>query len=201
MPVAPTTMSGSDLPLPAGRPVTVEEYHRLIDAGVLTEDHDVELLDGTIEAKMARKPDHDITIELLEAIRDLLPKPWRLRIQSAITLPKSEPEPDAAIVRGSPRERRGRHPGPAEIGIVIEVADRSLQRDRSVKGPIYAEAGLPEYWLINLVDKQIEVYSQPSGPASEPEFANRHDYRAGEMIPIQLDGNRVGSIAADDLLP
>jgi Uma2 family endonuclease len=116
-------------------------------------------------------------------------------------LPKSEPEPDAAIVRGSPRERRGRHPGPAEIGVVIEVADRSLQRDRTVKGPIYAEAGLPEYWLINLVDKQIEVYSQPSGPASEPAFAKRHDYRAGEMIPIQLDGNRIGSIAAADLLP
>src|SRR5437763_640993 len=133
------------------RRFTVDEYHRLIEIGILTEDDNLELLDGYLVLKMSKNPPHEGSIDLAS---DLLnahkPTGWIVRVQEAVTLSESEPEPDLVLARGNRRSYLKRHPGPADVGLVIEVADSSLASDRADKGPIYARAGLPTYWIVNL---------------------------------------------------
>jgi Uma2 family endonuclease len=184
------------------RRFTVAEYHNLIRMGILTEDDNLELIEGYLVHKMSRNPPHDSTLlRLNNWLVRTLPAGWLVRIQSAITLPDSEPEPDGAIVRGDERTYDPRHPGPADFGIVIEVSDTTLAGDRDDKARMYARAGIPEYWIINLVDRQVEVYSAPSGPGATPAYANRRDHPAGGVVPLILDGRPVGSIVVADLLP
>jgi Uma2 family endonuclease len=181
---------------------SVAKYHKLIEIGILTEDDNLELLDGYLVHKMTRNPPHDACLQLIqETLPRLLPAGWCLRMQSAITLSRSEPEPDAAIVRGNARTYSTQHPKPADIGLVIEVTDSTLDADRIDKGRIYAEAGIAYYWIINLVDKQIEVYTPPSGATTTPSFARRQDYRVGDDVPLLLDGAAVANIPVRDLLP
>jgi Uma2 family endonuclease len=94
-----------------------------------------------------------------------------------------------------------RHPGPADFGIVIEVSNTTLDSDRTDKLAIYARARLPVYWIVNLIDMQIEVYEQPSGPTVSPDYATRNTYKPGDAVPLVLDGNAVGTIPVSDLLP
>jgi Uma2 family endonuclease len=184
------------------RRFSVAEYHHLIQIGILTEDDNLELLEGYLVHKMTRKPPHDSALQLLqEALSAALPKGWCFRTQSAITLSDSEPEPDGAVVRGNARTYATHHPGPSEIGLVIEVADSTLAGDRADKVRIYARAGIVCYWIINIVDSQIEVYTSPSGPTAAPTFAQRVDYRPGDQVPLVLDGVTVAQIAVHDLLP
>lgn len=184
------------------RRFSVAEYHKLIEIGVLTEDDNLELLDGYLVHKMSRNPPHDAAIQkILKRLFRVLPPDWDLRIQSAVTLSRSEPEPDLAIVRGDETRYLANHPGPADIGVVIEVADSTLDSDRIDKGRIYAEAGIACYWIVNLVDHQIEVYTLPSGATSTPAFRQPQDYRMGDNVPLLLDSTVVGSIPVRDLLP
>ena len=126
---------------------------------------------------------------------------WRVRVQLPITLSASEPEPDGVIVRGNRRAYDQRHPLAAEVALVVEVADSSLRLDREVKGPIYARAGIPIYWIVNLPEALVEVYTLPSGPGDDPKYAERQDYTAGDSIPLILDGQLVASLSVADILP
>jgi hypothetical protein len=184
------------------RRFSVAEYHKLIEIGILTEDDNLELLEGYLVHKMSRNPPHDATLQLIQdMLPRLLPAGWCLRMQSAITLSGSEPEPDGAIVRGAARTYSHRHPGPADVGLVIEVAYATLAGDRVDKGPIYARAGIVCYWIINLVDRQVEVYTLPSGPSATPAYAQRQDFLAGDDVVLTLDGVAVANIPVRDLLP
>ncbi len=184
------------------RRFSVAEYHKLIEIGILTEDDNLELLDGYLVHKMSRNPPHDAALQLIqEKLPRLLPAGWCLRMQSAVTLSRSEPEPDAAIVRGNARTYATQHPGPADIGLVIEVADSTLASDRIDKGRIYAEAGIAYYWIVNLVDGQIEVYTLPSAATAAPAFAHRQDYHLGDNVPLMLDAAVTANIAVRELLP
>jgi Uma2 family endonuclease len=184
------------------RRFTVQEYHKLIEVGVLTEDDNLELLEGYLVHKMSRNPPHDGTIQLsVLALNLSVPPNWCLRVQSAVTLSDSEPEPDLAIVRGNVRSYLTRHPAAQDVGKIIEVADSTLPGDRLDKGRIYARAGLPIYWIINLVDRQIEVYENPSGPAQVPAYASHTIYHPGDSVPLILDGTLVTMIAVHDFLP
>jgi hypothetical protein len=184
------------------RRFTVDEYHRMIDAGILDETDRVELLEGSVVVKMPRNPPHDGTIQIArKRLTPVLGPGWDLRIQSAVTLADSEPGPDLAVVRGDERTYLSRHPGPADVGLVVEVADSSLPRDRVDKGRLYARAGIVVYWVVNLVDRQVEVYSRPSGPTAAPVYGQRQDHRPGSSVPLLLDGTLVGLIAVADLLP
>ncbi|MBI4601156.1 MAG: Uma2 family endonuclease [Planctomycetes bacterium] len=117
-----------------------------------------------------------------------------------ITTAESEPEPDLAVVRGPASRYARSHPGPEDVAFLVEVADTTLVRDRGFKGRIYARARVPIYWIVNLVDRQIEVYTGPSGPAEEPGFSSRRDYSLGEAVPVVLEGREIGRIAVKDLL-
>src|SRR5262249_22170236 len=105
------------------------------------------------------------------------------------------------LVRGSFVDYENRHPTIADIGLMIEVADASLLRDQRDKTRIYARAGIPGYWIVNLVDGRIEVYLQPSGPTGVPTYNSFHIYQAGDAVPLIMVGVSVGTIAAADLLP
>jgi Uma2 family endonuclease len=140
------------------RRFSVAEYHRLIEIGILTEDENVELLEGWIVPKMPRNPPHDAGVETIRGVlSSRLPAGWSIRGQSAISTGDSEPEPDVAVVRGEPRTYRQRHPGPADIGLLIEIVDSSVNRNRGEKGLIYARAGILHYWIVNLVESWIEA--------------------------------------------
>jgi Uma2 family endonuclease len=189
-------------PLPIRR-FTVDEYHQVIQAGVLGEDDDVELLEGWIVPKMARNPAHDAVVSWImnRRIAPLLPAGWFCRAQSAITTDDSEPEPDIALVRGAELDYVARHPNPTDIALLVEVSDSSLSRDRSHKGGIYAMAAVPVYWIINLVDQQVEVYTDPTGPDAWPVYRVRQDYHLGDSVPLVIDGRDLGPIAVRELLP
>lgn len=204
MPISATPVLGIPLRgLVAGfRRFSVDEYHKLIEMGMLTEDDNLELLDGHLVKKMSRNPPHDGTLSKTEKrLRRELPLGWESRIQMGLTLSGSEPEPDLAIVREDPHFYTTRHPGPLDTGLVLEVSDSSLDTDRRDKGPIYAHAGLIEYWIINLVDRQVEVYSQPSGPSALPVYGSRQAFRPGQSVAFSLDGHWVADIPVSDLLP
>jgi Uma2 family endonuclease len=181
---------------------TVEEYHRLAELGILTEDDRVELLEGYLVLKKPHTPPHDGTLhQVFRRLDQILSAGWDIRIQSAVTLTESEPEPDLAVVREDPGDYNTRHPAAADVGLVIEVADSTLAGDRADKGRIYARAGIGCYWIINVVDRQVEVYTSPSGPTAAPGYAHRQDHPAGDAVVLTLGGNAVASIPAQELLP
>jgi Uma2 family endonuclease len=189
-------------PLPIRR-FTVDEYHQMIQAGILGEDDDVELLEGWIVPKMAKNPPHEaVTCWILNRrLAPHLPDGWHCRGQSAITTADSEPEPDIAVVRGSELDYLSRHPGPADMALVVEVSESSLPHDRLHKTRIYARASVPVYWIINLVDRQVEAYTHPTGPDPAPSYRAQQVYRAGDLVPFVVDGRELGPIPAQDLLP
>ncbi len=198
-----TALTG-DWPQPPPFPIrrfTVDEYHRMISAGVLAEDDPVELLEGCVVPKMPHNPRHDATIDnVQETIRNKLPPGWRIRVQSAITTGDSEPEPDLVIVPGPAQRYKDRHPEARDNVIVIEVADSSLARDRADKGRLYARGGFPAYWIINLLDSKVEVYTQPSGPDANPAYRHRQDYELGDSVPLVLEGRQIALIPVQELL-
>ena len=189
-------------PLPVRR-ITVNEYHRMIQAGILGEDDDVELLEGWIVPKMSKNPPQEAVTSWImnRRLAPRLPAGWFCRSRSAITTEESEPEPDIAVVRGSELDYMARHPGPSDMALVVEVADSSLVRDRSDKFRIYARAAVPVYWIINLVNRQIEVYTDPTGSDAAPVYRTRWDYRPCGMVPFVVGGRELGPIPAEELLP
>ena len=138
---------------------------------------------------MSRNAPRDGTIQLVEAAPNaVLPIGWRLRKQCAVTLPASEPEPDFAVVRGTVRTDLTRHPVVADVGLVLKVADSTLDADQDIKAPLCGHAGVPEYRIIKIPDRRIEVYTQPTGPVATPGYLNRTDFAPGQFVWLSLDG-------------
>jgi hypothetical protein len=200
-----STVAPSHITLKPPVPFTrfnLDQYHQMIRTGVLDEDDAVELLDGWIVDQMARNPPHDFVVTRLHNLLfAILLTNWVLRQQCAATLIQSEPEPDLCVARGPDTEYATRHPGPADIELIIEVSDTSLERDRSLKAEVYATAKLPVYWIVNILDRQIEVYSDPTGPDPQPAYRSRRDYRVNDLVPVRVGGQVIGSIAVRDLMP
>src|SRR6516225_1676275 len=126
---------------------SVARYQRMIETGILTPADKVELLENYVVLKMPRNPIHDGTIDVVRAgLGNRLPAGWWLRIQQTVVFSDSQPEPDFAVVRGTPRTYLAHHPGAADAGLVIEVADSSLLRDQRDKTRIYARSVIVCYW-------------------------------------------------------
>jgi Uma2 family endonuclease len=186
------------IPSPLYR-MTVEEYEAMVASGAFKGRQRFHLIDGFLVAKMTQNPPHTIADDLCgQELARALPG-WYIRPAKPIRLPgqRTMNEPDRCVVRGPARQYLGQHPGPADIALVIEVADSSLADDRELGAQVYGPAGLPVYWIVNLVDRQVEVYTDP-GPGG---YASRRDYCAGDAIPVVIDGQPLGQIAVDDILP
>jgi len=198
---APSTRNPAVPDVPIYR-LTIEQYQAMAEAGILTEDDPVEFLEGWLVEKMTKNPPHiAATALLLNAINRLLPSGWFLTVQDPIATLDGRPEPDLVVIRGTPRDYLGHRPTAEEIGLVVEVADSSLDQDRGLKKRVYAEAGIVIYWIVNLIDGQIEVYSDPTGPADEPGYRQCRIYVSADEIPVVLDGNEAGRLPVRDLLP
>ncbi|MGE0682672.1 MAG: Uma2 family endonuclease [Candidatus Binatia bacterium] len=181
--------------------LSVEQYHAMIQAGILTEDDPVELLEGWLVTKMPKNPRHSAVTQLMQAaLTRALPSGWHVRGQEPVTTEDSEPEPDIVVARGDLRQYLDRHPGPQDVALVVEVADSSLQRDRMLKKRLYAAAGIPAYWVANLPELHIEAYSDPSGPGEQPTYRHEQDYGISDAIPVILDGVEVVRVAVRELL-
>jgi Uma2 family endonuclease len=182
--------------------MSVDVYHEMIRSGILTEDDPVELLEGWLVEKMPKHAPHTLATQLTRtALERLVPPGWFVNAQEPVTTPDSEPEPDGLVVRGDRRQYANRHPLPQDVALVIEVSAATLKRDRTLKQRIYARAALPVYWIVNLIDGCIEVYTDPTGPAEQPTYRQRRDYGPADEIPVVLDGREVGRIAVRDILP
>lgn len=187
--------------LPARKRWTRLEYARLLDLGVLGEDSRVELIDGDIIEKMPQKSPHATAVSLAE--RALRPAPGEacyIRCQLPLTLgERSEPEPDIALVRGAPRDYELAHPSTAIL--VVEIADSSLPVDRA-KARVYAGAGIREYWIVNIAERRVEVYRDPSAAREQPlafVFTTVSECADGDTIqPLHAPSLQ---IAVADLLP
>ena len=112
----------------------------------------------------------------------------------------SEPEPDVAVVRGDIVDYLSRHPGPGDVALVAEISDSSRSQDRELKGRVYARAGIPVYWLVNLVERRIEVFTDPTGPDASPAYRRRQDFGAGDSLPLVIDGQELGPIPLSELM-
>lgn len=152
------------MPMPQKLRLTVKDYHRLVDLGFLSEDDHIELIRGELMQMAAKGTAHETCItRLLRALPPILGDRATLRCQAPITLGfDGEPEPDFAIVQNQDDDYESAHPTPAATLLVIEVADSSLEYDRTVKLSLYAEAMIPHYWLFNVSDRILEVYSEPA---------------------------------------
>ena len=203
MSVATHTPDGpSELPaIPVWR-LSVDQYHEMLRAGILTEDDPVELLDGWLVTMTPKNPPHHLATELArEALEHLTPEGWHVDSQEPITLSSSEPEPDVAVVRGARRLYADRHPQPSDIGLVVEVADDSLERDQTFKQRLYAQAGIPEYWIVNLVDRRLEVYREPSGPGEKPGYRQHRSHAPSEEVALSLDDRVAARFLVSILFP
>ena len=181
---------------------SVKQYQRMVESGVLTPDDKVELLEHCVVLKMPGNPPHDGTIQAIsKRIGRRLPTGWDYRVQSSVELSDSQPEPDIAICRGDEVAFLNRHPTPSDVGFLVEVASSSLLRDQRDKTRIYSRANISVYWIINLVDRRIEVYTQPSGPTEVPAYGAFQTFQPGDDVPLVLDSATVGTVPATDLLP
>lgn len=180
----------------ARRPFTTAEYHRMIEAGILTEDDRIELLDGEIIKMAPIGPRHAACVKRLNAF--LSRKVSRVAIvgaQDPIHLDDySEPQPDISLLKPRDDFYSQEHPTPEDVLIAIEVADSTVDSDRQTKLPAYARAGIQEAWLVDLVNDRIEIHSQPNaGVYQEVRIVLRHQKVVSRSLP-QL------KLKADDIL-
>lgn len=186
--------------LPLAR-ISVDQYHRMIETGILTEADRVELIEGYLVDKMTKNPPHCVALRLLNNVLTRnVPETHYVATQDPITLDNSEPEPDLTVVSGELKDHVARHPGPQEIALVVEVADSTLAKDRQMT-LTYARNRLPVYWIVNLIDETVEVYTKPTGLAQQAKYQQTQVYQRGDMIPCTVLGDTILEISVDSILP
>ncbi len=155
-------MNANAQAFPKRHKITVQEYERMGEAGIFSEDERVELIEGEIIDMAPIGTKHADTVrKLIQALAGKLPATAILDVQNPIRLDNNtEPQPDIAILKH--RSYAHCHPAPSDILLLIEVSDASANYDRSVKVPLYAHAGIPEVWLIDLTGGFVEVFRKPS---------------------------------------
>ncbi|QDU29174.1 hypothetical protein ETAA8_42810 [Anatilimnocola aggregata] len=185
-------------PYPVQR-FTVEQYLEIAAAEVLGDER-VELLEGWIVPKMVRNSLHDGTVDLIEQLlHKLLADGWYARSQKALVSEDSVPEPDVAIVRGTPRDYFSKHPQGSDVAVAIEVAVSSINRDRR-KASIYARAGVAAYWIVNLQDRCVEVFDSLLSNDGKAQYSRQRVLKDEERLEITLDG-RECSLTCNQVLP
>jgi Uma2 family endonuclease len=176
---------------------SVEQYHALIQSGILDEDTPIELLEGWLVEKMSKNPPHRYS---MNAVRRLLERVLRpglfINTQDPVTLEDSEPEPDLSLIRGEETAYLTRHPHAHEIALIVEISDSSLKRDQGWKKRVYATACIEQYWILNLEARQLEVYTQPANG----DYTKLEPFEASSTAQVTLEGQTLSVVVAD-LLP
>jgi Uma2 family endonuclease len=170
----------------------------MVSSGVFTKRDRLHLIDGILVAKMTKKPPHVIACEKThDALQRTVGAGWRVMVEAPVQLSEhSEPEPDLALARGTADDYPEHHPGPADVALIVEVGDSSLREDRQLVR-VYGAAGVTAYWIVNLVDRWVEVYTGPRPDG----YSVCSVSVPGQAVPLVLDGAEVGRIPVDDMLP
>jgi Uma2 family endonuclease len=179
--------------------LSVKQYEAMVDSGAFTARDRFHLINGFLVAKMTQNDPHCTADELCgRVLSGVVPAGWHVRSSKPVRLPSqvSKPEPDRTVVRGDVRDYGTRSPEAVDAGLVIEIADSSLGEDRKM-ARIYGGSGIPIYWIVNLVDRQVEVYTLPYADG----YHARQDFASGDALPVVIDGVEVGRIAVADILP
>jgi Uma2 family endonuclease len=178
---------------------TVEQYEKMTEQGIFTERDKVELIDGLVLSQMTKNRPHVVATQLVrEALSRLMPAGWHLGKEDPIRIPgRSEPEPDVTVIRGEPRDYLDKAPDASDIALLVEVAETSLDFDATDKLRVYASAGIPVYWIVNLVNRRLEVYCEPDSDG----YRSRQELALDQHVSVVIAGATVGRIAVADLLP
>jgi Uma2 family endonuclease len=185
------------IPTPLFR-INLEQYEAMVESGAFSERDRFHLINGFLVEKMTQNDPHSTADELCgRALDKAIPPGRHVRAGKPVRLPpNSKPEPDRSVVRGGVRDYSKQSPGAGDTGLVVEIAVSSLAQDR-IQADVYAAAGIPFYWIVNVIEGQVEVYSGPSSAG----YSSRVDFLAGQNVPVLIDGVQVGVIAVDDLFP
>jgi Uma2 family endonuclease len=145
------------------RTLSVQDYHRMVEAGILAADERVELIEGQLYKMAAKGTAHSAAVTRIDRVLSrLLAGKALLRFQDPVQLSDfSEPEPDVAVVQLDPLDYEDHHPTPGEVFWLIEVADTTLRRDRDLKVPVYGRSGIREYWILDVQERCLYVYREP----------------------------------------
>lgn len=190
---------------------TVDQFHRMLAEGIVVDGQSIELIDGVVMQKgrgaagenpLAHGRRHAVTIARVQKRleRHLADRDYHVRTQLPLTLSDiSEPEPDLAVVAGNAGDYLDHHPSAPETVVAIEIADSSLHYDRKTKWATYASAGVAIYWIINLVDDEVEVYELPV--QEQRRYARQSIYRSGDRVTLGDLADPLLSASVSDLIP
>jgi Uma2 family endonuclease len=182
--------------------INVRQFEKMIDADIFPEGVHVELLAGILTAMTTNPPHIIIVTRLATLLRPLLPADRILFEEKPLQFsPRWRPEPDITVICGPDSIYLGRLPRPAEIGLIIEVADTTYSKDAGIKLRRYATARVPIYWIVNLGQRQVEVYTDPQGRGRTALYRGIVIHKEGEQVPVVIDGQERGVLAVADLLP
>ncbi|MBL8952346.1 MAG: Uma2 family endonuclease [Myxococcaceae bacterium] len=189
---------------PGVLPISVDQLHRMLSLGILLEGDPVELIEGVLvrknrsdagQGENVHGPRHAYAVSCLARLdRRLEPLGAHIRTQLPVTLSNvSEPEPDGAIVRGAPRDFASAHPTPEQVLVVFEVADSSLEYDRTTKQRLFAAAGIATYVIVNVQAECLEVFEEPNGN----QYARTATLERGSKLAL----SGLIEISVNELLP
>ncbi len=174
---------------------TVEEYYKMAEAGIFGEDDRIELIHGEIIEMSPIGSSHMACVKRLNAMLSSLSKKFVISVQDPIRIDNfSEPEPDVAILKYRQDFYQNQKPKASDVLLLIEVADTALEKDQKVKIPLYAYAGIPEVWLVDLQDNKIIVYTEPVGE----NYRQSRQYFPGETVICERIENL--SVAVSDVI-
>ncbi len=195
---APGNLPGPEISSALYR-LTVWQYDRMIHDGIIREAERVELVEGLLVTKKGRNRPHVQTgVRGLRLLSGLVPANWHVRKEDPIVASDwSKPEPDLAVVRGRSEAYDERDVTAADVALVVEIADSSLPADQQDMARVYSAGGIAIYWIIILVDRQVELYSEP-GPSG---YTSIQILKPGQVLPVMIDAMVVGQIAVSELLP
>lgn len=184
------------------RRLSLAEYYAIGRDDDLADDERLELIDGLIVRDTDKSPGHAVCVTLIaDFLWSNMPDPLDIRTRSGVEMFDSQLAPDCAVVHGKPRRYNTRFPGVGDIEMIVEVSESVVALDRIVKGRIYARSNIQVYWLVNLPNRQIEVYTLPTGDIAQAHYRAKSVYEEGVKVPLELGGKCLAEIAVADLLP
>jgi Uma2 family endonuclease len=180
--------------------LTVEQYEAMVDSGIFTKRDRFVLINGLLVDKVPKSPRQTFVAKnLVRKLRELLPSGWDIRVEDAIRLTSSKPEPDISVARGDIDDYAVRDPEPADLAMVVEVAASRVADDRQMAN-VFGPAGIPVYWIVNLRERQVEVYTLLKRRGT-PAYGRPRIFKPSQSIPVVIDSKEFGRIAVADILP
>ena len=177
------------------RTFTVEEYRRMGETGILSEDDRVELIEGEIVKMSPIGKRHAACVDALdELVRERLQRSVNVRAQNPVELDDySEPQPDITLLKRRDDFYSSGHPRPEDVLLVIEVSDTTLEYDSQIKVPLYARAAVPEVWIVNINEGRVEMFADPSGGAYRTTvvFSRGEEVQSRSLAALRLSVSEI----------